>query len=93
MIKFGGNVKKGHEWDAIIGNRMKGYKCPYCVKYYPSEEYNLLINNPKLCEEWDYNKNEKNPKEYTPNSAKRVYWICNKCGFGWKASIHNRNKK
>ena len=31
-----------------------------------SQTKNLLIDNPQLCEEWDYKKNKLSPKEYTP---------------------------
>jgi len=82
---------KGHEWDIIIANRTNGNNCPYCSGRYASKEYNLLLVNPELCKEWDYNKNNKKPEEYTPNSISKVYWKCNKCGWEWKAKIHNRN--
>ena len=83
---------KGHEWKAIINSRNKGYNCPYCAEFYPSENYNLLFYNPELCEEWDYSKNDKQPEEYTPNSNKKVYWICKKCGYEWASQISNRSR-
>jgi len=84
--------KKGHEWQATIKNRsIRQNTCPYCLKMYPTDDYNLLTYNPVLCEEWDYNKNKKSPKEYTPNSNKIVWWHCKKCGHKWSASILNRN--
>jgi hypothetical protein len=84
--------KKGHEWESVIANRKNNKGCPYCSGFYPSKENNLLVNNPKLCEEWNYNKNNKNPEEYTSNSISKVYWICKKCGYEWKIEIHNRNQ-
>jgi len=83
---------KNHEWQESICNRNKGYACPYCSGKRASKEYNLLVINSKLCEEWDYKKNKKKPEEYTPNSGKKVWWVCKECGYQWKALISNRNK-
>jgi len=80
-----------HVWKAIINNRVKGNECPYCSGRYPSEEYNLLIVNPELCEDWNYNKNKKKPEEYTPSTIKKVWWKCKECDHEWEATINNRN--
>ena len=83
---------KGHEWEASISNRYSQHSdCPYCTGRKPSKEYNLLVCNPKLCEEWDYNKNKINPEEYCPNSGDKVWWICSKCGWEWYIQINQRN--
>lgn len=82
-----------HEWEATIGSRsIKGDGCPYCSGHLPSEDYNLLVSNPELCKEWNYNKNNKRPEEYTPVSGENVFWECKTCGNEWIASIANRNK-
>jgi hypothetical protein len=85
--------KDEHEWEASICNRNKDVGCPYCSGLYPSENNNLLIDNSILCEEWDYEKNDKLPNEYTPNSGQYVWWKCKECGNKWRASIDSRNKK
>ncbi len=82
---------KGHEWLINIDNRNSGNNCPYCSGKLPSEDYNLLIINPSICEEWDYNKNDKRPEEYCPNSGKYVHWKCKECGYEWQAIIESRN--
>lgn len=79
-----------HIWEAKICDRVNN-GCPYCSGFYPSEGYNLLIINPKLCEEWDYIKNDKKPEEYTPGSGQYVWWKCNKCDHEWETQISNRN--
>ena len=82
-----------HEWQSFVYNRHnKNTGCPYCSGYYASEEYNLLVNNPKLCEEWDYSKNDKKPEDHTPMSGEYVYWRCIECGHKWRAKINDRNK-
>jgi len=83
---------KGHEWYISINTRVKN-NCPYCSGFYPTKENNLLINNPELCEEWDYNKNNKRPEDYTPRSSQYAMWKCKECGHEWRAKISDRNGK
>ncbi|MCE5220069.1 MAG: hypothetical protein LLF98_02075 [Clostridium sp.] len=83
--------EKGHEWQSTIYNRSIGNGCPYCIGKLPSKEYNLLVINPELCEEWNCEKNNKKPEEYTPGSNQKVWWKCKKCGYEWKATICGRN--
>jgi len=81
-----------HEWKVSILNRVfNKCNCPFCSGRYADEENNLFKNNPKLCEEWDYNKNDKKPEDYTPYSHSMIWWKCKKCGYEWKASILDRN--
>ena len=80
-----------HEWKIGINNRNNGDNCPYCSGHLASEDYNLLVSNPKLCEEWDYEKNDKRPEEFTPGSGTYAWWKCKECGYNWKAKICNRN--
>ena len=80
-----------HIWKTTIKSRNdEGVGCPYCAGLYASEDYNLLVCNPELCEEWDYKRNMQIPSEYTPNSGKYAWWIC-KDGHKWKAKICDRN--
>lgn len=85
------NKNPKHEWKIRMADRNKGSGCPYCSGRYPSDENNLLIANPKLCEEWNYEKNDKKPEEYLPNSMQVVWWICKDCGDIWKSNINNRH--
>ena len=50
----------GHEWQAAINSRPRN-GCPYCSNLYVSEGSSLLDLNPSVCEEWDYDRNEKKP--------------------------------
>ena len=85
--------EKGHEWEAVISSRNTGVGCPYCSNRLVLPGYNDLETiNPKLIDEWDYDKNkELDPKILSPNSHKNVWWKCSKCGFEWKAEIKSRN--
>lgn len=56
----------------------------------------LLETHPDLCAQWDYNRNNTRPEEYTKSSKAEVWWICPiiSCEFGcahkWKNTIRNR---
>jgi hypothetical protein len=81
-----------HEWKTSVCNRAYNNSgCPCCIGKKASKDYNLFLNNPELCEEWDYVKNKKKPEEYTPCSNKKVSWICKECGCEWDATINDRN--
>lgn len=83
--------ENGHEWESTIGNRVKKETiCPFCFGKIPTNENNLLVVNPKLCKEWNYNKNKKKPEDYLPNSNKKVWWKCRDCEYQWESSILNR---
>lgn len=86
---------KGHEWEATIINRTKigGTNCPYCTNQKILKGYNdLVTENPKLAQEWDYKKNGKlKPTEIGSKSSKSVWWICSK-KHEWKQIIEVRNR-
>ena len=83
---------KGHEWQALISNRNKGTSCPCCAGQKVIKGYNDLgIVNPRLAQEWNYEKNGAlKPEDFTESSGKRVWWKCNK-GHEWQARIADRN--
>ena len=85
--------QKGHEWQALIGNRTKGQGCPYCAGKKVLSGYNdLQTLNPELAKEWNYEKNGSlNPINVTAGSNKKVWWRCEK-GHEWQAMIKHRNK-
>lgn len=84
--------KKGHEWQATVDNRSKGYGCPYCWGRYPIKgETDLQTVNPALSNEWNYEKNGNlSPDSFTANSSRKVWWKCNK-DHEWQATIGSRN--
>ncbi|MBE5943256.1 MAG: hypothetical protein E7264_12120 [Lachnospiraceae bacterium] len=91
-IKAWWKCKNGHEWQAIIADRNRGNKCPYCSGKRVLKGYNdLKTVKPYLIKEWNYEKNgEIKPENYTPNSHQKVWWICN-AGHEWQATIAHRN--
>ena len=82
---------KGHEWQATIADRNKGYGCPYCSgRYTVKGENDLQTINPTLAKEWNLDKNSGlTPADVKPNSHNKVWWKCSK-GHEWQATISNR---
>ncbi len=83
---------KGHEWEAEVRNRSRGYGCPYCAGRAVGSDNCLEAINPKLAKQWHPKKNGRlTPLIVTPNSDKKAWWICGK-GHEWQATISNRNR-
>lgn len=82
----------GYEWESSPNNRCKGVGCPCCSGRVPKIGVNdLKTINPELVLDWDYSKNTQGPEEFLPNSGKKAWWICGKCGHSWEAVIRSRN--
>lgn len=79
----------GHEWIAAIGSRTQGSGCPYCRGLLPTNKNRLSILHPEITAEWNYNKNELTPDDFTEFSNKKVWWIC-KNGHEWIAKVSDR---
>ena len=57
-----------------------------------TENYNLQVVNPELAKEWHPTKNAKlTPKDFTPKSNKKVWWLCKEKGHEWEATVDKRN--
>ncbi|MBR2377202.1 MAG: zinc-ribbon domain-containing protein [Clostridia bacterium] len=84
--------EKGHEWQTLITDRVRGTNCPICSNKKVLIGYNdLKTKNPKLASEWHTDKNGKlTPQDVTSGSSKYVWWKC-KMGHEWKAAISSRN--
>lgn len=87
-----------HEWIASIRSRTQRLSgCPECAKAERGKtrrktnlKNGVSLNDPKLLEEWDYERNVNRPSEYLPGSNEKVWWKCKKCGYRWEARVANR---
>ena len=85
---------KGHEWQAIIGNRSRNkHNCPYCsgrrtlIGFNDLQTWCKKENMNHLTEEWD---DENNITNFTKGSNYKAKWRCRFCGHEWQASIVHR---
>lgn len=85
--------KCGHEWEGIVNSRNNGVGCPYCSGNKILIGFNDLTTiNPDLAEEWHPTKNGNlKPTDVTKGSDKKVWWLCNNCGYEWERRIASRN--
>ena len=83
---------KGHHYPSSIANIVKSKGCPICLNKRVLKGFNdLLSQNPKLAEEWDYELNSIKPDEiYYKNQSASIHWICKKCGHKWVSKISQR---
>ena len=88
-------------WEATINSRNSGAGCPICgrkkairntlVTKLENGANSLFSKNPPFLCEWDYSRNlNLTPKDCTPSSSKKVWWICSKCGNSFYSSICGR---
>lgn len=85
--------ERGHEYEALIKDKTKGKKCPYCSNIKLLVGFNdLLTVHPNLSKEWNYDKNgQLKPEQVKFNANKKVWWRC-VAGHEWEAYVFNRSK-
>ncbi|MDP3661737.1 MAG: zinc-ribbon domain-containing protein [bacterium] len=75
----------GYKWRTRPKNRTEqGYNCPSCSALIAFYKNNLGIKAPHLAEEYSY-RNILAPNRFNWRSTKKVWWICNECGYEWMA--------
>ena len=89
----------GNEWIATIKNRTSGTDCPKCANRKISSslskrEFNesLAAKYPELLKEWNFDKNNINPKKIAPFSEKKAWWVCSN-GHDYYKKIYERTAK
>lgn len=85
----------GHEWQAMIFNRVRQNDgCPFCSGRYASPENNLAVVYPQLAKEFDIEKNfPLTPDMLTPSTPKKLWWKCQAREHSWKTSANSRTGK
>ncbi len=82
--------KNGHEWKAVIAERVYRSNCPYCSNKKVCMDNCLLTKFPKIAKEWHPIKNSKlTPKDVAYGSNKKVWWLCKK-GHSWESRVSDR---
>ncbi|MGN7191981.1 zinc-ribbon domain-containing protein [Curtobacterium sp. SAFR-003] len=80
----------GHEWDAVVNNRVNGSNCPFCSNHRVLAGFNdLASQRPDLLGQWHPTKNMLDPTTISPQSSKRAWWLCPE-GHEWEAKVANR---
>jgi len=79
----------GHEWEAVVNNRIKGQGCPYCSGRRVIKGYSdLYTTNPEMEYYWNKEKNtEIKMSDVTKGSHIEAWWKCDKCKSDFKTEI------
>lgn len=85
------NGKCGHEWSAVIRNRVGGAGCPYCSHNIVLPGFNELETIfPNVAREWSPRNLPLKPSQVTPYANKKVWWRCEH-EHEWFALISTRS--
>lgn len=81
----------GHIWETTtVVARVKGSRCPECVKENARTPLSLAQRSPELAAEWHPEKNNCSPDEVAVGNNTRVAWWLCKQGHEWRALITSR---
>ncbi|MBO4863259.1 MAG: zinc-ribbon domain-containing protein [Eubacterium sp.] len=80
----------GHEWVAIVKNRVNGSGCPYCSGNKVLKGFNDIETLfPDVASEWSEENYPLTPDRVTAKCNKKVKWCCS-YGHSWEARISDR---
>ena len=82
----------GHEWQAVIKNRVGGAGCPYCSSNRILPGFNDLATvYPEVAAEWSDRNLPLKPTEVAPFANRKAWWKCRICGNEWETLISIRS--
>lgn len=85
--------EKGHEWQATISNRTRGFKntaCPFCSNRRLHEDNSLTAVRPDLAKQMHPTKNGTlTGKDIVAGGHRKLWWVC-KHGHEWQATVKAR---
>jgi hypothetical protein len=83
---------KGHEYSMPISHRTSYHQnCSCCAGRKVCDDNRLSMLFPEIAKQWHPTKNgDRKPSDYTSQSNKKVWWMCDICGYSWEASPNKR---
>ncbi|WP_131777215.1 zinc-ribbon domain-containing protein [Legionella impletisoli] len=76
-LKVWWKCQNGHDYEAIVKNKVKGSRCPYCFGSKACKQNSLASLHPNIAQEWHPSKNKDlTPDKITCGSGKKIWWIC-----------------
>ena len=83
--------KCSHEWKAKIANRTYGFGCPVCAGNIVHKGNRLINTHPEIIKDFHYFLNKNIViSNIAYGSDRKIWWICRKCGYEWRASPNKR---
>jgi very-short-patch-repair endonuclease len=92
---------ESHEYQKTIKGKANGNDCPYCSSKKRSNSARnarilktgtLDLKYPEIAIQWDFQKNNSKPTEFSPGSNTKVWWLCQN-NHSWIANISSRTKQ
>lgn len=81
----------GHSYLSIVYVRAKmKCGCPICGHQIVGYNNSFADLYPNLLCEWNYEKNKADPYQILPQSNKKYWWKCSKCGYEWETAMCHR---
>jgi hypothetical protein len=91
--KYWWKCSENHEWEAILGNRVRlNSGCPACSGRVAHEGNNLAFLYPEIAKELNIAKTGKEAHEFVGGSDIHVWWTCSAKKHEWKTAISTRTK-
>lgn len=91
----------GNEWQTTVSHRTKeGNGCPVCSRIKGSaqkvkthaQRSSFAILRPEEAKEWHpYRNGELTPTDVSVKSNKKVWWLCDYCGYEWQTTVSHRS--
>lgn len=82
----------GHEWQAVIKNRVGGADCPYCSSNRILPGFNDLATvYPEVAAEWSDRNLPLKSSEVAPFANRKAWWKCRVCGNEWETLVSIRS--
>lgn len=81
-----------HTYFETVAARTRRYRpmgCPRCVGHVAPLKINFAKQRPALLDEWDYDKNKRNPIEFSIREKTNVWWVCSS-GHSFQMRIVDR---
>ena len=88
------NCPKNHEYTTPVANRTSKFsQCPICCNKVILKGYNDLgTTHPKSLKEWDFEKNDSSPYDFSFGAHKIVWWKCEN-GHSYQKRIKEYTKR
>jgi predicted nucleic acid-binding Zn ribbon protein len=80
-----------HVSPSVLTRHGKFNECPMCTGRIASDKNRLITLYPDIAKEWDYEKNKEfDIMDFKYTDIKDIWWLCNKCGYSYKANTYDR---
>eukprot|EP00741_Cyanophora_paradoxa_P003857 tig00000718_g3751.t1 len=84
---------EAHVWQQSVAARVAGGRlapCPYCSGRKVLAGESLAARFPRIAAQWHPTRNKESPEQVSPNSFRRVWWMCP--SHEWQSTVYARTR-